>query len=254
MSHKASRALASAEEIAALEGLHRNQMTPAVRPRDAATLIIVDRSGGAPKVLMGRRNPKQKFMPGQFVFPGGRTDPGDGRVAVSTPLDALAEQKLLHRVQRPSAAKARAFALSAIRETFEETGVLIGSTAAGGPKMPEAGPWSAFARHGVTPDLSRLYFLARAITPPMRPKRYDTRFFVTDAAAIAATVEGVAGPDSELVEIAWVSLAETLKMDLPRITRVIVEDLAEALNSGLNHQAPVPFYLVRNRQYVVDRI
>ncbi len=58
----------------------------ALRPRDAATLIIVDQSSGEPRVLLGRRRLDMAFMPGRYVFPGGRVDPADRHVAVEQDL------------------------------------------------------------------------------------------------------------------------------------------------------------------------
>ena len=58
----------------------------ALRPRDAATLIIVDSSSGEPRVLLGRRRPDMVFMPGRYVFPGGRVDPSDRQVPVEEDL------------------------------------------------------------------------------------------------------------------------------------------------------------------------
>ena len=109
-----------------LTRVERNQTHPNQRWRDAATLILLDRSDKVPKVLLGRRHAGHKFLPGRFVFPGGRVERSDGRMPVATPLHAAVEARLLKRVHRPSPAKARAFALAAIRETFEETGLLIG--------------------------------------------------------------------------------------------------------------------------------
>jgi 8-oxo-dGTP pyrophosphatase MutT (NUDIX family) len=94
-------------------GNHPNQP-----PRDAATLILLDRSGPTPKVLMGRRHHGHVFLPGRFVFPGGALDPRDRLMTPATPLDPRAESRLMRQVRRPSAAKARALALTAIRETF----------------------------------------------------------------------------------------------------------------------------------------
>src|SRR5437588_8603023 len=104
----------------------RDLSAPYVRPKDAATLILVDRTGAVPKVLLGKRHMRHKFMPGRYVFPGGRVDPADRRMPVARPLDPAALAHLMKRMQRPSAGKAQAFALAAIRETFEETGLLLG--------------------------------------------------------------------------------------------------------------------------------
>src|SRR5262249_1706263 len=106
--------------------VERDLSSPYVRPKDAATLILGDRSGSVPKVLLGKRHHGHKFMPGKFVFPGGRVDPADQHMPVARTLHPHTEAHLMKRLQRPSAAKARAFALAAIRETFEETGLLLG--------------------------------------------------------------------------------------------------------------------------------
>src|SRR6266850_2121400 len=106
-----------------LTKVERDQTHPNLKPRDAATLILVDRSGSTPKVLLGRRHAGLKFMAGKFVFPGGRMEPGDRLMPVASGLDPFAEARLMRRVTRPSAHKARALALAAIRETFEETGL-----------------------------------------------------------------------------------------------------------------------------------
>src|SRR5215470_14832562 len=81
---------------------------PNLRPRDAATLILLDRSGKVPKVLLGKRHHGHKFMPGKFVFPGGRLEPLDKLAAVARELDPAAEARLLQRVRRPNAGYARA--------------------------------------------------------------------------------------------------------------------------------------------------
>src|SRR5262249_27862865 len=83
------------------------------RPRDAATLILLDSSGGDLKILMGRRHAKHAFMPGKFVFPGGRTDRGDSRIVPAGDLDPLELAKL--QAGRITASRARSIALSAVR-------------------------------------------------------------------------------------------------------------------------------------------
>ncbi|MDQ4135117.1 MAG: NUDIX hydrolase, partial [Pseudomonadota bacterium] len=86
-----------------LTSTERDRSSPNVRPRDAATLIIIDRSAKTPTVLMGRRHPGHKFMPGKFVFPGGRIEPGDRSMPVAGALHPRAEEALLARTVRPSA-------------------------------------------------------------------------------------------------------------------------------------------------------
>src|SRR5215470_4794224 len=211
-----------------------------IRPKDAATLILIDRSGKVPKVLLGKRHERHKFMPGKFVFPGGGVDPSDKRMPVARPLDKHAETRLLARFHKGSPVRARALALAAIRETCEETGLILG-TRAEAANIPE-GPWEPFARHGVLPDLSVIHFVGRAITPPGRPRRFDARFFTMDASAIAYRIEDIVGPDAELVELVWMPLKDAEKLDMPAVTSVMLEELDARIADGLGHDLPVPFY------------
>jgi 8-oxo-dGTP pyrophosphatase MutT (NUDIX family) len=211
-----------------------------MRPKDAATLILIDRSGPVPKVLLGKRHARHKFMPGKFVFPGGGVDPSDKSMPVATPLDPRAEARLLQRFHHGSPVRARALALAAIRETFEETGLLLGVRAEAS-KIPE-GAWSGFGRAKVLPDLAALHFVGRAITPPGRPRRFDARFFTMDASAVAHRIEGVTGPEAELVELIWMPLSDAKQLDMPAVTGVMLEELDVRIADGLLHDAPVPFY------------
>lgn len=226
---------------------------PTIRPADAATLILVDRSKRTPRLLLGRRNPNLKFMPDRFVFPGGRVDPQDRRAPVYGMLDEVSERRLLERVARPSPARARALALAAIRETCEETGLLIGTSEAGAPDSMPAG-WDAFAQAGLFPNLEALTFVARAVTPPGLPRRFDTRFFMAEASGIAHRVEGITGPDAELVETAWLTIAEAKKAEVPRITRAILEEIEARLAGGNRPWQPVPFYFTRRGRMVRETL
>jgi 8-oxo-dGTP pyrophosphatase MutT (NUDIX family) len=153
-------------------------------------------------------------------------------------------------VRRPTTAKAQALALAAIRETFEETGLFLGSRRDDAPRAP-AGAWSAFAEEKIHPDLSRVHFIARAITPPRRARRYDTRFFTADASAIAHKIDGKVGPDSELVELVWVPLDGIKeRIELLPITEMVLGVLATQLKDGFSHDLPVPFFRVRNGKRV----
>jgi len=224
-----------------MDEVERDLSSPYVRPKDAATLFLVDRAGRVPKVLLGKRHARHKFMPGKFVFPGGRVDPADKRMPVAQPLDAHAQAHLMNRLQRPSPVKARALALAAIRETFEETGLLLGVRTDEVAGVPH-GPWAAFAEAKVLPDLSMLRFIGRAITPPGRSRRFDARFFTMDATTIAHRIEGVTGPDAELVELVWMPLTEAKQLDMPAVTGVMLEELDARIADGFGHDLPVPFY------------
>jgi 8-oxo-dGTP pyrophosphatase MutT (NUDIX family) len=97
-----------------------------IRPRDAATLILLDRSRSEPHVLVGRRHDRHAFMAGKFVFPGGRIERSDGRMESLGSLDKASERRLLFGLPARAQNKARTLALTALRETFEETGLMIG--------------------------------------------------------------------------------------------------------------------------------
>lgn len=230
---------------------------PYRRAVDAATLILVDRSKPTPMVLLGKRHQKHAFMPGKFVFPGGRVEAADRYARVATPLDLHAQSKLMARVARGNPVRARALALAAIRETYEETGLLLGAREAPrgrGGKLVEGSAWKAFADAGVIPDLNAVAFVARAITPPGRTRRFDTRFFTADAGAVAHRVEGMVGEQSELVELAWVPIGESQHLDLPGITRRVLQELQARIAAGFGHDLPVPFFHTRGNRIFRDTL
>jgi len=94
-----------------------------------------------------------------------------------------------------------------------------------------------------------VHFIARAITPPRRPKRFDTRFFTADASLVAHTIEGVVGPDSELVELVWTPIEQAAHLDMPTITGVVLEELLARVEAGMAHDLPVPFYFMQDEQF-----
>jgi 8-oxo-dGTP pyrophosphatase MutT (NUDIX family) len=217
-----------------------------IRPRDAATLILLDRKGDEFRVLMGRRHASHAFMPGKFVFPGGRTDPADSRIPIATALHPEEEAKLTAGVGCTSPARARDIALSAVRETYEEAGLLIGRKGAFATTKRD---WQGFAEHGVKPSLEALRFIARAITPPNRVRRFDTRFFGAWRQDVAVELPD-GGPTNELEELVWLPLAKARQADIPDITRAILEELEKRLVDDplLRPGGSVPFYrLVGNR-------
>jgi 8-oxo-dGTP pyrophosphatase MutT (NUDIX family) len=229
----------------------RDQSFPDSVPRDAATLMLIDRTGPEPTVLLGRRHASHKFMPGKFVFPGGRIEAADQAMGAASELAAAATAKVALRPRDEQVPPARAFPLCAIRETFEETGLMLGVK----NKPPAVAPnseWEPFASAGVLPDLANIHFIARAITPPRRPKRFDTRFFTADAQMVAHKVDGVVGPDSELVELVWIPIKDAKTLDLPTITATILEELEARVKAGMGHDLPVPFYFMDNQQFFRD--
>jgi len=208
----------------------RPEGTRAVRPRHAATLILVRRDGPKPRVLMGRRHGGHDFMPDKWVFPGGRIDRSDFRAPHGTELKPDVAARLR---QGAPQARARALAMAAIRETFEEAGLLLAKPA---PARSAAGPWREFLAHGALPDLEALDYIARAVTPPMSKKRFDARFFLAEAERLVSLERQ---PDcGELDEIAWVELDDALKLDLPSVTRFVLRETPERL---ADPHRPVPY-------------
>ena len=156
-------------------------------------------------MLVGKRHDKVVFMPGKFVFPGGRVDKSDNRVPVAAPIPKALEANLLKGSPKITPSRARSLAIAAIREACEETGLCLGRKIDGkAPKLE--GAWKPFTEAGLLPDPSGLFLIARAITPPGRVRRFDTRFFTADASAIAHRVEGVIHAEAELVELVWVEI------------------------------------------------
>jgi 8-oxo-dGTP pyrophosphatase MutT (NUDIX family) len=187
------------------------------RPHDSATLIVVRHDDNVPRVLLGQRHGSHAFMPNMFVFPGGRLDPADLRTKVAADLHPLVHEKLLQRMRgRTSPSRARGLAVAAIRETYEETGLFLGNIPQ--DARLETEDWDAILS-AADLDLSSLRLFARAITPPGRTRRFDSRFFVTSAVHIG-NLDNPRHPGSgELLTPHWFSFAEALELELPMITR-----------------------------------
>jgi 8-oxo-dGTP pyrophosphatase MutT (NUDIX family) len=141
---------------------------------------------------MGRRSRNAIFVPDFFVFPGGRIDPSDRIVIAATPLDRAAVKRMgVHG----DAALAEALAAAAVRETFEETGLLL--AASGDIGAGAHAKWEHWKVLGLAPALDRLSYFGRAITSPISPVRFHARFFVAHAEALTGELAG-SGELSEL--------------------------------------------------------
>jgi 8-oxo-dGTP pyrophosphatase MutT (NUDIX family) len=219
----------------------------APRPRDAATLILIRRDGAAPRVLMGRRSRGHDFMPDKYVFPGGRVDRADSLGPAASELDPATAADLAKAGARRAS---RAFALAAVREMWEEAGLIVGArTPAAGAVR---GAWRAFARSGALPHLAPLQFVARAITPPYRPKRFDARFFMADAEACLLD-ERPARDGAELQDLRWFALEEALTLDLPNVTRFVLGEIAERL-AARGEPVGSPFLRWTRKGHRMDRL
>ncbi len=222
----------------------------AVRPRDAATLIIVRGDGSQPRILMGQRSAGHKFMPNKFVFPGGKVDAGDHRLQPPHDLHPAVMARL---ARTGSETRARALAMAAIRETYEETGLVLGEPET--PTLRTRSPqWRDFLQFDINPRLDRLHLVARAITPPYRSRRYDARFFMADADLIQGEVHEAPEGSGELLKLHWVSLKDAQALELPSITRMVLVEVQRRLEQGHKPEDPGPFVHFRNGKTIIDAI
>ncbi len=189
----------------------------AVRPRHAASLIVWRMAGGEPEILMGMRHAKHRFMPSVLVFPGGRVDRADHGVKALSELRPQTEALLRHRAP-PSLA--RALGVAAVRELWEETGLLLGETR--GTRL--------------LADLGALDYLCRAVTPASRAMRFNARFLLAPAEA----VRGEIGGSGELEGLGWYRLPAARGEQLADITRMILGEFEDwlAVPAGRRHERP----------------
>lgn len=210
---------------------------PGAQPiRDAATVVVVRRGQEGPAVLMGQRGAEAAFMPSKVVFPGGAVDAGDREVPMAAPLAPLCAARLA--LEAPPGL-GQALAAAAIRELWEETGLRL-AMPGDWPVPPE--PWAGFAAGGHLPSADALTLIFRAVTPPGRPRRFDARFFIVDATAIAGDDVGFAGASGELSHLGWVPIERARTLDLPFITEVVLAEVAHALRRGGMPSEGVPFF------------
>jgi 8-oxo-dGTP pyrophosphatase MutT (NUDIX family) len=161
---------------------------------------------------------------------------------VAAPIPSALEANLLKGRPKIAPSRARALAIAAIREACEETGLCLGRRVDGSAAALK-GPWKPFCDAGLLPDPSGLYLITRAITPPGRVRRFDTRFFAADASAISHRVDGVVHADAELVELAWIELGSKPLADLHPMTKNVLGELEKRLATGpLRHDVDVPFF------------
>lgn len=191
------------------------------RPIDAAGLVVLrHESGGTQSVLLGRRRRDLRFMPGAYVFPGGCVDRADyypsgfdeGLPAPPPALDRKTRRGLV------------IFARAALRETFEETGLLLGTARSEAAACSDGadGVWAAYRGAGLVPAFRHLRPVARAITPTCSARRYHTRFFLAEGDWRCQPHAG----DGELENLGWVPIKEVGRLPIAEVPALV---LAEAL-------------------------
>lgn len=216
--------------------------------RNAATVIALRDRATNPKVLMGQRGSKAVFMPNKVVFPGGAVDPDDAMIPLAAPIPDPCASRLL---EDSPIDLVTALGAAAIRELWEETGLVLGRP--GAWDTPPA-DWETFAATGHIPDASALRFVFRAITPPGRPRRFDARFFVVDAdQAVASDLDDFSAACDELSALQWIPLEEARSFDLPFITEVVLAEVQQRA-SDPRPPASVPFFANNNENRAFKRL
>jgi len=206
--------------------------------KDAASVILIRNSKSNPSVLMGQRGKNASFMPNKFVFPGGAVEKNDFQVNSFKQLNRKCSARMAYQCNDDLV-----FALSvaAIRELFEETGIIVGHKKEWTGVIPPE--WEPFANLGLVPDASNFKFVFRAITPPGRPRRFDARFLYLDADTLSeeANLDDFSSASNELTHLQWIPIKEVRKFDLPFITEVVFAEVISNLSKNMDIER-VPFF------------
>ncbi len=172
-----------------------------VRPVDAAGIVLLRQGKRQLEVLLGRRHSRAGFLPDIYVFPGGRVEPQDGRLARLPIAKAVARDLASGGRRQPSA-----LLHAALRELTEETGLSLAGSA-----------------------IHKIDFVCRAITPRYSHRRFHTRFFLADGAHCRGTLKG----DGELEDLGWRSLDEAARLKLVDVTTFVLQEALARRQAGL---------------------
>mgnify|MGYP002817480895 CR=1 FL=1 len=193
---------------------------------------------------MGRRGSSAPFKPGVYVFPGGVTERTDFMVR---PRNSLSSGIAQHLAVANSQRFANALAMTAIRETFEETGLLFGSPDGDiGPVDHQS--WKIFREKQLSPDLRLLDYLGRAITPSDQHLRFHARFFATSH----QNLQGTLTTDEELEDLDWVKLSGPHEKEMMIVQKAMLAILAKSLSGA--RTAPARLIFNRRRKNRVKTV
>lgn len=183
---------------------------------------------------MGRRSRRAAFVPDFFVFPGGRIDPDDYAIRAATSLDRSAIKRM---AVRGNSAFAQALAIAAVRETFEETGLLLAESGDIG-EIAHAG-WAQWKARGLAPQLERLTYFGRAITSPISPIRFHARFFIVQADALQGELAG----SGELRELGFYPVGDVVEhMPIVDVTEFMLNRVIDYAAAPLNFDRRTPLF------------
>ena len=220
-----------------------------VRPKNASSIILIKGEPGDEKIVMGKRNKALKFMPGALVFPGGRVDRGDCLVKAADGLHPQTREKLLCHIRGKSTdLRAHALGVAAIRELAEETGLIVGMPSRTPPRQRD---WQMFAEKGMAPSINPLRLVARAITPPGVPRRFDTWFFAMRLEDTHHVPDEGFISSGELEDLQWIRPQDAIRSDTREITRVILVELMNRLKNDplLTASVAAPSYETRRDRF-----
>lgn len=211
--------------------------TAPVKPRDAATLIIWRNGSHGVEVLMGRRSRRAAFVPDFYVFPGGRLDPLDYEVRPATALNSALVAGMGVRGNKKMA---EALAVTAVRETFEETGLLLAES--GDVGIASHPDWAYWKARGLAPGLQHLGYFGRAITSPVSPIRFNARFFIVRADLL----QGDLGGSGELTELDFYAADDILENKLiVDVTEFMLKSLIRFAANPADFDPGAPLFAYR---------
>ena len=187
---------------------------------------------------MGRRSHRAAFLPEFFVFPGGRIDPADHTVCAATQLDPAAVKRM---GVRKNASLAIALATTAVRETFEETGLLLAENGnIGSVAHPD---WKYWKTRSLAPALHRLTYFGRAITSPISPIRFHARFFIVNTTAL----QGQLGGSGELSDLGFYPATKILEqMLIVDVTEFLLKRVLDYTTSPDQFGSRTPVFSYKN--------
>jgi 8-oxo-dGTP pyrophosphatase MutT (NUDIX family) len=214
-------------------------------PIPAATLILVRARGSLPEILLLKRSATARFMPNAYVFAGGAVDPDDATDEVYALCARLGDSEASERLALP--ANGLRFFVAAIREAFEECGLLLAYDPAG--QIVDLSEWDEARLHQLRAQVSAgllglaaicklngwrlavdgLAYFDHWITPMNLKRRFDTRFFIARAPA----QQRASLASGEMSDLVWRSAAEALaehsrgELLLVRATRSILGEIAQ---------------------------
>ena len=195
-------------------------------------LVLVRRKGVKIRVLMGERSARHAFLPGQFVFPGGRLDVADQRLAIETDLRPEVRAKV---ADGTTTSRARGLALAAVRETFEETGSSSGKKRA--PIRARERP-----RGGASSLMACRRASRRWISSPARSHRRAARADSTPASSWRmrprSRPSSIFRASGELLKPVWLTLDEARTADVLPITRCVLDEVEARLKGDAIRPAP----------------